>query len=120
MSHVRILIPKSKNDNEFTLGVIYDKLIYARRGISYSYDLINVTGSYQKRIKRFFIGPQLGAGLYSEDWFQYTGLNFFIGQESGFQQKNLTFAFDYRFNSGDGFVFGEQIHLFSLKAGFRF
>ena len=44
--HVRILIPKSKNDNEFTLGVIYDKLLYARRGISYSYDLINVTGSY--------------------------------------------------------------------------
>ena len=117
--HFKLLRDLSKNNNAFVGGVDLDILnytdIYSNSGI-YSTVLVASLG-YRKRIKSFFIEPQIGGGLYKEE--NYNAPCIFLGLEPGLQRKRLSYSINYRFISTDGFIDGDHFHMFAFRVGYK-
>ncbi|MFZ9387682.1 MAG: hypothetical protein ACO25B_07345 [Chitinophagaceae bacterium] len=116
---LKLLWPLRKNDNFITSAIEFDRLTernrYTGRNITYTFSMASI--GYRKTIKSFYFEPQAGFGLYNETG--YSSTCFFAGFEPGIQKRKFSFALSYHFTSADGFVFGEQFHIFAIKVGYN-
>lgn len=110
--NVKFLLPIKRNNNYITIAVNYDRL-KVNGFKNYYYNLITATAGYRKILSNFYFEPQFGLGYFlSED------AALIFGMEPGLHKNNLTLSFNYR-AAIMGFFWGDLIHIFSLKAGFR-
>jgi len=110
--NVKLLLPIRRNNNYITIAANYDRLkVNGFR--KYYYNLLTATAGYRKILSNFYLEPQFGLGSFITEDAALT-----VGMEPSWQKNNLTLSLNYR-AALMGFFWGDLIHIFSLKAGFR-